>query len=228
MLLEELRQKVVDYGNQLISSGLTVGTAGNISMFDPETGYMVISPSGIPYAKTTAEDVVVMDLKGNIIESDRKPSSENGLHAAFYLEKPEARAVVHAHSMYCTTLACAGIDLQATHYAIADAGVATLPTIPYATYGTPELAELVREELRESDSKAFLMANHGMVAYGDSLEKAFAMAMTAEWCAQVQWRAMAISVPNILTDEQMDEVIEHYKTYGQAKTDDKSSQGYFG
>ena len=60
MLLEEIRQKIVDYGNQLISSGLTIGTAGNISMYDPETGYMAISPSGIPYAQTTAEDVVVM------------------------------------------------------------------------------------------------------------------------------------------------------------------------
>ena len=76
MLLEEMRQKVVDYGNQLISSGLTIGTAGNISMYDPETGYMVISPSGIPYAKTTAEDVVVMDLQGNIVDSKRTPSSE--------------------------------------------------------------------------------------------------------------------------------------------------------
>ena len=112
MLLEEMTQKVVDYGNQLISSGLTIGTAGNISMYDPETGYMVISPSGIPYAKTTAEDVVVMDLQGNIVDSKRTPSSEHSLHAAFYLEKPDARAVVHAHSMYCTTLACAGVDLK--------------------------------------------------------------------------------------------------------------------
>ena len=82
MLLEEIRQKIVDYGNQLISSGLTIGTAGNISMYDPETGYMAISPSGIPYAQTTAEDVVVMDLQGNIVDGKRKPSSENGLHAA--------------------------------------------------------------------------------------------------------------------------------------------------
>lgn len=139
MLLEEIRQKIVDYGNQLILSGLTIGTAGNISMYDPETGYMAISPSGIPYAQTTAEDVVAMDLQGNIVDGKRKPSSENGLHAAFYLEKPEARAVVHAHSMYCTTLACAGVDLKATHYAIADTGVATVPTVPYFTYGTPEL-----------------------------------------------------------------------------------------
>ena len=65
MLLEETRKKIVDYGNQLISSGLTIGTAGNISIYDPETGYMAISPSGIPYAQTTPEDVVVMDLQGN-------------------------------------------------------------------------------------------------------------------------------------------------------------------
>ena len=99
MLLEEIRKKIVDYGNQLISSGLTIGTAGNISIYDPETGYMAISPSGIPYAQTTPEDVVVMDLQGNVVDGKRKPSSENGLHAAFYLEKPDARAVVHAHSM---------------------------------------------------------------------------------------------------------------------------------
>ena len=196
MLLEEIRKKIVDYGNQLISSGLTIGTAGNISIYDPETGYMAISPSGIPYAQTTPEDVVVMDLQGNVVDGKRKPSSENGLHAAFY--------------------------------AIADTGVATVPTVPYFTYGTPELAAAVRECLRGTDSKALLMANHGMVAYGDSLEKAFAVAMTCEWCAQVEWRAMAISTPNVLSDEQMAEVIEHYKTYGQAKEDGKKSQGYFG
>ena len=77
MLLEELRQKVVEYGNKLISSGLTIGTAGNISMYDPESGYMVISPSGVPYAQTKAEDVVVMDLQGNVVDSKCKPSSES-------------------------------------------------------------------------------------------------------------------------------------------------------
>lgn len=228
MLLEKIREQIVEYGNKLISSGLTVGTAGNISIYDPETGYMAISPSGIPYAQTTPSDVVIMDLQGNVIEGDRKPSSENGLHAAFYLEKPDARAVVHAHSMYCTTLACAGVDLTSVHYAIADAGVATAPTVPYATYGTPELATLIRDTLKKSDSKLLLMANHGMVAYGESVEKAFAMAMTGEWCAEVQWRSMAISKPNVLSEEQMADVIEHYKSYGQKKEPGKQSQGYFG
>lgn len=228
MVLEEIRKQIVDYGNKLISSGLTIGTAGNISIYDPDTGYMAVSPSGIPYEKVTPKDVVVMNLKGNIIDGKRKPSSESGLHMAFFLEKPEARAVVHAHSMYCTTLACAGVNLKSVHYAIADTGVATVPMVPYYTYGTPELADAVRETLRNTDSKALLLANHGLVAYGDSIEKAFAIAMTCEWCAQVQWRSMAISTPNVLTDEQMADVIEHYKTYGQVPEDGKHPQGYFG
>ena len=228
MLLEEARKQIVEYGNRLISSGLTVGTAGNISIYDPVSGLMAISPSGIPYADTTPEDVVVMELTGKIVEGTRKPSSENGLHAAFYLEKPEARAVCHAHSMFCTTLACAGVDLKATHYAIADAGTSEIPTVRYETYGTPELAAAVRETLSKSDSRVLLLANHGMVAYGDSIEKAFAVAMTAEWCAEVQWRAMAIGTPVVLSREQMDVVIEHYKTYGQKTEEGKKPQGYFG
>lgn len=228
MLLEEIRKQIVDYGNRLISSGLTIGTAGNISIYDKDSGYMAISPSGIPYEKVTPEDVVIMDLEGNIVDGKRKPSSENGLHTAFFLEKPDARAVVHAHSMYCTTLACAGVDLKSVHYAIADTGVATVPTVPYKTYGTPELAAAVRSTLKGSDSKALLLANHGLVAYGDSIEKAFAVAMTCEWCAEVQWRSMAISTPNVLSDAQMAEVIEHYKTYGQVAEEGKQAQGYFG
>ena len=228
MLLEKIREQVVAYGNQLISSGLTIGTAGNISIYDPETGYMAISPSGMTYAATTPADVVVLDLDGNVVDGVRKPSSEHGLHAVFYKNKPGARAVVHAHSMYCTTLACAGVPLQSVHYALADTGCATIPTVPYRTYGSPELAQAVEDCLKASDSKALLMANHGMVAYGDSIEQAFAMALTCEWCAEVEWRAMAIGKPNVLTDEQMAEVIEKYKTYGQVSEDGKKPSGYFG
>ena len=108
MLMKTAREQIVSYGNRLIEDGLTVGTAGNISVYDPESGYMAISPSGIPYADTLPEDIVIMDLHGNILEGDRKPSSESALHSAFYLADIGAQAVVHAHSMYCTTLACMG------------------------------------------------------------------------------------------------------------------------
>ena len=131
MLMKTAREEIVSYGNRLIEDGLTVGTAGNISVYDPESGYMAISPSGIPYADTLPEDIVIMDLHGNILEGDRKPSSEFALHSAFYLADIGAQAVVHAHSMYCTTLACMGEPLRSVHYAIAEAGTDILPLVPY-------------------------------------------------------------------------------------------------
>ena len=105
MIMEAERQQIVDYGKKMSASGLSVGTSGNISIYDPETGYMAISPSGLGYFDTEAKDIVVMDLDGNIIDGERKPSSEHGLHTIVYKNRPEARAVVHTHSPYATTLA---------------------------------------------------------------------------------------------------------------------------
>ena len=140
MLMKTAREQIVSYGNRLIEDGLTVGTAGNISVYDPESGYMAISPSGIPYADTLPEDIVIMDLDGHVVEGDRKPSSEFALHSAFYKEDPDLGAVVHTHSMFCTVLACMGEPLRAVHYAIAGAGTSEIPLVPYHTFGTPELA----------------------------------------------------------------------------------------
>ena len=123
MLMEEARNKIVEFGKRMSADGLAPGTAGNISIYDPETGYMAISPSGVPYDKTLPEDVVILDLDGNVIDGDKKPSSEHGLHAVFYRTDPEARAVVHNHSMYCTILACMGEPLRSVHFALAEAQI---------------------------------------------------------------------------------------------------------
>ncbi len=227
MLMEQERNTIVEYGIRLISDGLTSGTAGNLSMYDPKTGYMAISPSGIPYSETTPEDIVIMDLDGNIVEGTRKPSSEHALHSVFYKIRPDIRAVVHAHSMYCTTLACMGEDLKSVHYALAEAQVATIPTVPFHTYGTPELAQAVQDHLGDK-SRGVLLANHGMVACGETMKSAFGLAMTMEWCAEVEWRCLAAGRMNVLTDEQMAETMEHYKTYGQKSADGTSPHGYHG
>ncbi len=224
MLMEKERQAIVDYGNRLITDGLTSGTAGNISIYDPSTGYMVIGPSGIPYADTRPEDVVVMDLNGNIVEGMRKPSSEFGLHGGIYRRRPDLHALVHAHSVYCTTLACMGEPLRSVHYAIADAGVATLPLARYETFGTAALAEAVGEAIGDQ-AKGLLMANHGMIAGGDDIKSAFGLALTMEWCAQIQWRCMCAGKMNVISDEQMEDAFAKYKTYGQ--TPGKTS-GYNG
>ena len=228
MLMEKERMAIVEYGKRLITDGLTAGTAGNISIYDPKLKLMAISPSGIPYADTRPEDVVIMDLDGNIVEGYNKPSSEHGLHAVFYKEKKEACAVVHAHSMYCTTLACLGKPIESVHYAIAEAKADTVPLVRYETFGTPELANAVAETLRVNESHALLLANHGLITYGDSIKSAFGLALTCEWCAEVQWRCMSVGTPKVLSHAQMEEVMEHYKTYGQVSADGTHKSGYNG
>lgn len=100
MLLKKERELVVEYGKKMSAAGLSKGTSGNISIYNAEEKLMAISPSGVGYFETVPEDVVVMDLEGNVVEGDKKPSSEWGLHTVFYVNKPDAGAVVHTHSAY--------------------------------------------------------------------------------------------------------------------------------
>lgn len=219
MLMEKERNEIVSFGKRMSEAGLSKGTSGNISCFDPETGYMAISPSGIGYFETTAEDVVVMDLDGKIVEGARKPSSEHALHATIYKLNPEAKGVVHAHSTYCTTFACMNLPIKATHYVLAGAETATIPCAAYATYGTPELAHEV--EKATGEGLAMLLANHGMVAWGNSLAKAFNVAENVEWVAEIQWRAMCVGKPDILSDEEIKKVIKSFQSYGQEEKEKK-------
>ncbi len=228
MLMEKQRKEVTEYGRQMSSSGLSKGTSGNISIYDPESGYMAISPSGLGYFETEPEDVVVMDLKGNIIDGARKPSSEHALHTVMYLNRPDARAVVHTHSTFCTTIACLNIPLKAVHYVIGGAGVAEVPCAEYATFGTKQLSENVQNALSINKSKAVLLANHGLVTSGPSLAKAFGLAVNLEFVAEMQWRASCIGTPVVLSNEEMDTVMESFKSYGQPKKaeEKKDSTGY--
>lgn len=215
MKLRQERELLTEYGVRMSRAGLSVGTSGNLSIYVPEEGLMAITPSGLDYEATTPSDIVVMDLEAHVVEGERKPSSEWALHTKFYQRHPAARAVVHTHSMYCTTLACLGKPLEAVHYAIGAAGAACIPVAPYRLFGTSELAEAAVEAC--GSGKAVLLANHGLVAWEGSLPKAFSLARDLEFTAELQWRAMAVGTPNILTDGQMAEVLERFKTYGQPK-----------
>ena len=210
MKLEQERELLTEYGRRMSRAGLSVGTSGNLSIYVPEEGLMAITPSGLDYEATTPADIVVMDLEAHVVEGERKPSSEWALHTKFYQRHPAARAVVHTHSMYCL-----GKPLEAVHYAIGAAGTARIPVAPYRLFGSPELAEAAVEAC--GDGKAVLLANHGLVAWEGSLPKAFSLARDLEFTAELQWRAMAVGTPNILTDSQMAEAMERFKTYGQPK-----------
>lgn len=213
MLLQEERELVVEYGKKMSADRLSTGTSGNISIYNAEKGLMAISPSGMDYFLTTPEDIVVTDLEANIVDGNRKPSSEWALHTCFYKKKPQARSVVHTHSMYCTTFAVLGQPVRAVHYVIGDAGAAEVPCIPYYTFGTVELAEAAAEACGKCD--AVLLGNHGLVVCGKDIKSAYGLAKNMEYIAELQYRAMCIGEPNIVSDKDMDYVMEKFKTYGQ-------------
>lgn len=194
---------------------LSPGTSGNISVRNPENKLIALSPSGMDYYIMKPEDVVILNPDGSIADGIRKPSSEWRLHTDFYRAKPDMFAIVHTHSIYCTVLACLGMPLKAVHYAICDSGVCEIPVAPYRTFGTQELSDSVIESI--GSSRGVLLQNHGMVACGININRAFSLAENMEFCAEIQWRCLAVGQPNILDQAQMSEAFEQFKTYGQRK-----------
>ena len=221
MFLESERRRVAEFGRRMSAEGLSNGTSGNLSVYVPEEGYMVLSPSGMRYEDIQPEDVVVMTLDGKVAAGGRKPSSEWALHTTFYKHKPHARAVVHTHSVYCTTLAVLGEPIRAVHYVIGDAGAAEVPCAPYQLFGTEALAEAAMEVCGKSDG--VLLGNHGLVCCGKDIKGAYGLACNLEYIAEIQCRAMSIGKPNVLTEEQMAEVMVKFQSYGQP---DSKKSGY--
>lgn len=212
--MQKERELVVKYGERLITNRLTTGTGGNISIFNRDKGLMAISPSGIDYLETKPEDVVILDLKGNIIDGDKKPSSEYGMHKIFYEKRDDINAVVHTHSVYATTIACLHWDLPPVHYLIGFAGKNVRCT-KYTTFGTEKLAELAYVGMK--DRYAVLLGNHGLLTGGQDIEYAFTTAEQIEFCCELYYRTKCIGDPVLLTDKQIGASLERFKTYGQDK-----------
>lgn len=217
--MEKERQLLIEYGKKMVNDHLTAGTGGNLSILDRSTGLMAISPSGIDYFETKLEDIVIMNLDGDVVEGTCKPSSELNLHIALYKKKPEITAVVHTHSTYCIVLSTLDMPIKAVNYILADAGTPSVPVAPYRRFATQELADAVADSI--GDSNACLMANHGLSACGKNLQSAYSLARECEWIAEIQWRAMCIGKPNIINDREMMEVFKDFATYGQPKKEER-------
>lgn len=213
--MEAERQLVVEYCIRLITNGLVKGTGGNISVLDRQAGTFAISPSGMEYPALTPADIVVMDLAGEIVEGERRPSSEHALHRIFYNKRPEVGAVVHTHSVYATVLGTLGEGLPASSYLVAFSG-REVPCAPYASFGTPELA--VGAEAAMGENRAVILANHGLVAVAENLADAFNVAEQIEGCAEVYVKARAIGEPHLLPAAEMDKMVNVFRRdYGQIK-----------
>ncbi|WP_369901262.1 L-fuculose-phosphate aldolase [Bacillus manliponensis] len=212
MLLQKEREDVVEYGKKLIASGLTKGTGGNISIFNREKGLVAMSPSGLEYFETEPEDVVVLNLDGEIVDGKRNPSSELDMHLIFYKQREDLNALVHTHSPYAKTIASLGWEIPPVSYLIAFAGP-NVRCAPYETFGTKELAEVAYEGM--IDRRAVLLANHGLIAGGNTIKMAFTVAEEIEFCAQIYYQTKAIGEPKLLGEEELQRLAKKFETYGQ-------------
>jgi L-fuculose-phosphate aldolase len=215
MLLQQEREEVVFFGRKLITSNLTTGSGGNLSIFNRQSGYIAIKPTGVDYFKMRPEDVVVMNLEGEIIDGYLKPSSEVSLHLGLLRARSDINAVVHTHQVYAATLACLNWEIPAVHYLVGFSGN-KVPLALYATYGTPELAQNVIQAIGQYN--ACLMANHGIVTVGTTLSAAFNVAEELELVARLYYQSMCIGEPKILSDQEMEVVAKKFTTYGQPQT----------
>ena len=215
LLMEEERKSIVHFGKKLISSGLTTGTGGNLSVYNRDLGYMAIKPTGIDYFEIEPEDVVIMDLNGNIVDGKLKPSSEYEMHAIVYRNRSDVQAMIHTHALYATTISCLRWDLPAVDYLVAHGGGKDIRCAEYASYGTKQLAENALKAMEGRN--AVLLANHGINVVGDTLDHAFAILEQLEFCARLFWQAKAIGEPVILPDEEMETMVYRFKEYGQIK-----------
>ena len=206
-----LRQQVVDASRQLNSRGLSAGNSGNVSARCGDA--MLITPTGIAYEVLSPADIVKLDMGGSVIEGDLKPSSEWHFHCAILAARPEINAVVHTHSRHCTALACTQRGIPAFHYMVAVAGGKDIRCAPYATYGTPALAEHAVAAL--SERQACLLANHGSIAIGASVAAALALASEIEELAAQYCEVLKVGGERLLSGEQMQEVLNKFASYGQ-------------
>jgi len=200
---EKLRAAVADAAKRLVEDRLVTGTSGNVSALDPETGSVLITPSGLSYATMRAEDVVVVAGDGRVVEGQWRPSSELPMHLAVYRAHPERQAIVHTHSLFATAFAACRREIPAIHYDIVTIG-SPIRVAPYATYGTDELARGALATMGEA--MAVLLQNHGVLATGVTVASAYVTAQKVEYLAELYYHALRLGDPVILSEAELERV----------------------
>jgi L-fuculose-phosphate aldolase len=200
---------LVDAARKASALGLNPGRAGNLSI--RSGGGFVITPSGVPYSALTESNLVAMDADGRP-RGELAPSSEWRMHRDIYARHPDAQAIVHTHSPFATTLACMERGIPSFHYEVAFAGGADIRCGTYATFGSQELSDACLEAL--AGRRACLLANHGAIAYGRTIEAALELAEKVEALARIYWQALQLGEPKLLDAEEMARVAAKLSRYG--------------
>ncbi|MDP8162633.1 L-fuculose-phosphate aldolase [Pasteurella skyensis] len=206
----QLSRKIIDTCLEMTRLGLNQGTAGNVSVRYKDG--MLITPTGTPYELLTEDSIVYVDNNG-LFEEGKLPSSEWHFHLAVYQSRSDCNAVVHNHARNCSAVSILEKPIPPIHYMIAVGGTDHIPCVPYATFGSHQLAEYVKEGIKES--KAILLAHHGLIAADVNLDKALWLAHEVEVLSEWYLKLLATNQPiPTLPKDEMAIVLEKFKSYG--------------
>jgi L-fuculose-phosphate aldolase len=213
-MFESEKAELIDYGVKIFKGGLVHGTGGNLSLRVGNEGNLyLITPSGMDYEKIVQDDIVVMDMNGDIVEGNKKPSIEHAMHREVYKSRKDVKAIVHTHPLYSTALSITGQSLPEIESTIVFMG-GTIEIAEFARHGSLELAMNVVKAL--GDRKAVLLANHGQLAVGESLSEAWNNCVGVEFCAQMYILAKSIGKVYTIPPEKCEDLRNFIKTsYGQ-------------
>lgn len=214
MLLELLREELYQLHMELPKNELVKWTGGNVSARDPETGYVVIKPSGVRYEALKPMDMVIVDLEGNVIEGDLKPSSDTASHLYIYRQRPDVGGIVHTHSPYATAFAAVGKPIPVVLTAMADEFGGPIPCGGFALIGSEAIGKVVVESI--GDSCAVLLKNHGVFTVGANATAAVKAAVMTEDVAKTVWLALQIGQPEEIDADDIVKLHHRYThVYGQ-------------
>jgi L-ribulose-5-phosphate 4-epimerase len=220
-MLEHIKEELVRLHMDLPRYNLVVWTGGNISIRDPQSGLVVIKPSGVHYDDLKAEQMIVVDLNGKVLEGTLNPSSDTASHLYIYRHRPDVNGVVHTHSRYATAFAAVGKSIPVYLTAQGDEFGCEIPCAGFALIGGEEIGKEVVEHI--GDSTAVLLKNHGVFTIGKSGESAVKSAVMLEDIAATVWMALQIGTPDIIPPDLVARLHYRYMNiYGQPEQEAKS------
>lgn len=213
-MLETIKTEVCRLNCELPKNNLVVWTGGNVSVRDPETGYVVIKPSGVKFDDLTPENMVVVDSRGEKVEGEFNASSDTASHLYIYRHMPEVNGVVHTHSNYATAFAALGKPIPPVLTGIGDEFGGPIPCGGFALIGGEEIGKIVVETI--GTSPACLLKNHGVFTIGPTGDKALKAAVMVEDSAKTVWIALQMGVPEEISEEDLEKLHYRYTNiYGQ-------------